>query len=712
MTASKSRSDPTGREQHPLGRVRAAGVVAALLAALLLWLAGSERIANAVFDGFQRLHPRDLSGMPVQIVEIDPESLRLIGPWPWSRYDLARLTEKIGDAGATAIGFDMFFPEVDRQSPDAFAKRYPELAPAARGAVLALPSLDEDFARVLGRYPTVLARAGVSEGSSDFGEPIYADAAKLPVDAIFTAPLPRSVTGWQRAISSIPAIEETSLGHGLINGTPDADGVIRAVPAVGMLNGAANSGFALELARIASKVEEVRPVVRHDALHAIGLGGRAIPVDRDGRFRLHFGRVRGENITSAADIFRRRFRSGRLAGKVVVISLTGAGTVDVVNTPIEAQTYGVRVQAQAVDAILRGAWLVRPAWARAAEPATGGLLALIAILLFPRLRRAWAFAVPAGVALAVIAVSWLAFDRFDTLLDPLGPLLIGGAAALAVLVAMFVESGIVQRRLQGALVQERVSAARAAGELEAARDIQLGMLPTRASLAALDPLIDIDAILEPARAVGGDFYDAFSLGDGRVAVLIGDVTGKGVPAALFMALSKALARSIILRERDDLAAAAAMLSAELARDNRQDMFVTMLIAIADGRSGELLMVNAGHENPLLVRRDGSVTEHAMEGGPPLCVVDDFPYAMERLTLGAGEGLVFVTDGVTEAQDAAGAFFDRDRAIAVLQDLPGGWRAADATTTILRAVRAFEAGAEASDDLTVLALVRPRASQPG
>lgn len=705
MTASKSRSDLPAGERQPPGRVRAAGLVAAVLAVLLLWLADSDRIANAVFDTYQNLQPRDLAGMPVQIVEIDPESLRLIGPWPWSRFDLARLTERIGDAGATAIGFDMFFPESDRQTPAAFAKRYPELLAAARGAVLALPSMDDDFARVLGRYPTVLARAGVAEDSTDFGEPIYRDAAKLPVDAAFTAPLPQGVAGWVRAISSIPAIEETSLGHGLINGPRDADGVVRTVPAVATLNGVANTGFALELARVAGHVEAVRPIVRGGALSAVGLGERTIPVDPAGRFRLHFGTISAANIISAADIFRRQFRSGRLAGKIVVISVTGEGTVDLVTTPLEAQAYGVRVQAQAVDAIVRGAWLVRPAWARAAELAAGVLLALVAVLLFPQLRGGWAFAVPAALTLGMTAASWLAFVRFATLLDPLTPLLIGGAAGLAVLVAMFFESGIVQRRLRGALELERVSAARATGELEAARDIQLGMLPTRASLGLLDPALDIDAILEPARAVGGDFYDGFALGDGRVAVLIGDVTGKGVPAALFMALSKALARSIVLRRRDDLAAAVAMLSAELARDNRQDMFVTMLIAIVDGRSGEVLMVNAGHENPLIVRADGHVAEHPMEGGPPLCVADDFPYAVERLTLGPGDGVVFVTDGVTEAQDGAGGFFDRERAIALLRDLPRNWPAADATGAILAAVRAFEAGAEASDDLTVLALAR-------
>ena len=156
---------------------------------------------------------------------------------------------------------------------------------------------------------------------------------------------------------------------------------------------------------------------------------------------------------------------------------------------------------------------------------------------------------------------------------------------------------------------------------------------------------------------------------------------------------------------DDLAAAVATLNDELSRDNGQDMFVTMLIGVVDGRTGAVALVNAGHENPLMICADGRVEELAMEGGPPLCVADGFPYAVEPLMLGPGDGLVIVTDGVTEAQTMAGAFFDRAGAIATLSALPRDWHAADATAALTLDVREFEAGAEPSDDLTVLAVKR-------
>lgn len=709
MTGSRSRSDPGPQtERRRLGRVRAGGLIAGL-AALLLLVPGTlrTRLDDTVFDLFQRLSPRDLAAMRVAVVAIDSDSLREVGPWPWSRFDLARLTERIGAAGATAIGYDMFFPEPDRQAPSLFVGRYPELAGPARAAVLALPSFDDDFADTLGRFPTVLARAGVSEQSVDFRERTYADAGRLPVDAVFSRPLPPGISRWPQAISSLPQIEETALGHGLINGDPDRDGTVRRIPAVGVLGGTANTGFAVELARIAAGLPGVAPHVAGGRLDGIGLGARIVPVAQDGRYLLHFGRMPPGSIVSAADLFRRGFDARAIAGKVVVLGVTAAGGVDIVSTPLEAQAYGPSVQAQAVDAIQRGGWLARPVWALSAELALGAALALAAALLVAR-RRGGVLAalVGSGVVVAVVAACWFAFTAAGLLFDPLTPLLIGAAAGAGAFVMLSIETSLLQQRLRAALLDERVSAARAAGELEAARNIQRGMLPPPARLAALDPRIDLDARLEPAREIGGDFYDAFALPDGRILFMVGDVTGKGVPAALFMALSKALARSALERNLDDLGAAVATLSAELSRDNAEDMFVTLLVGTVDPASGALALVNAGHENPLLCHADGAVEELTMSGGPPVCVADDFPYETERFMLPPGDGLIVVTDGVTEAQDAAGGFLDRAGAVAVLEALPPDWQADQATVALMQAVRAFEAGTEPSDDLTVLALRRP------
>ena len=269
------------------------------------------------------------------------------------------------------------------------------------------------------------------------------------------------------------------------------------------------------------------------------------------------------------------------------------------------------------------------------------------------------------------------------LLDPAPVLAPGFATAATMIALLFVEGGRVQARLRAALDDERLSAAKIAGELSAASEIQSGMLLARDALRRVSGAVEIDAVLQPAKSVGGDLYDAFMLDGTRLCFLVGDVTGKGVPAALFMALSKALSRSLLMRPRVGLGAAVEGINAELSRDNGQMMAVSLLVGVLDVTDGRLDLCCAGHENPLIVAADGTVRELRLDGGPALCVVDAFAFPVERHRLEPGETLIAYTDGVTEAQNPAG-------------------------DGLVAAVRSFEAGEDASDDLTVLGLRRSRA----
>jgi serine phosphatase RsbU (regulator of sigma subunit) len=283
-------------------------------------------------------------------------------------------------------------------------------------------------------------------------------------------------------------------------------------------------------------------------------------------------------------------------------------------------------------------------------------------------------------------------------------MLLPGAANSAVMVVLlFVEGRRVQARLRGQLEDERLASARISGELAAASEIQSGMLLPRAELARISPLVEIDAVLQPARTVGGDLYDAFAFDDGRVCFLVGDVTGKGVPASLFMALSKALSRSLLMRPDTPLDTAVCEINAELSRDNRQAMAVSLLVGVLDPKDGRLELCCAGHDNPLVITPSGDVRELALDGGPPLCVADAFPYPAETVTLARGEILVAFTDGLTEGQDPQGRLFDRTQLVAALREGAGAARLTDLVDGLVARVRAFEAGGEPSDDLTVMAL---------
>jgi serine phosphatase RsbU (regulator of sigma subunit) len=269
---------------------------------------------------------------------------------------------------------------------------------------------------------------------------------------------------------------------------------------------------------------------------------------------------------------------------------------------------------------------------------------------------------------------------------------------------LFVEGGKVQARLRAALELERLDAAKIAGELSAASEIQSGMLLPRAQLMGVCRAVEIDAVLQPARTVGGDLYDAFMIDDRRLCFLVGDVTGKGVPASLFMALSKALSRSVLVRPGIGLADAIDGINAELSRDNGQMMAVSLLVGVLDVETGGLDLCSAGHENPLVVAPDGAVRELRLDGGPALCVAEGFPYPVEAHRLEPGETLVVYTDGVTEAQSPDKELFERDGAMAVLATFATR-PVSELVDGLIAAVIAFEAGGEPSDDLTVLALRR-------
>lgn len=241
-------------------------------------------------------------------------------------------------------------------------------------------------------------------------------------------------------------------------------------------------------------------------------------------------------------------------------------------------------------------------------------------------------------------------------------------------------------------------------ELGTARRVQEAMLPAREAAGAG---WDLAAALTPARTVGGDLFDQFERG-GRVFFLVADVSGKGIPAALFMARAKTMFEVAAARI-DDPSEILRLLNRGLGRENDAGMFVTAVTGSLAPESGELLLAIAGHDPPVVVDASGTARQLAVEGGPVLGLlpIDDFP--LHRLALAPGETLVGFTDGVTEAQDPQGGFFGMERVLPALAGRPLA-SAAAARDALVETVRVFVAGGEASDDLTVLAL--HRAPGPG
>jgi phosphoserine phosphatase RsbU/P len=249
------------------------------------------------------------------------------------------------------------------------------------------------------------------------------------------------------------------------------------------------------------------------------------------------------------------------------------------------------------------------------------------------------------------------------------------------------------------LAQTTAARARLEGELRVARTIQLGLLPAARPPRPGVAHLDLAAVLQPAREVGGDFYDYF-VDPGRLWVAVGDVADKGVPAALLMAVTVASLRAAARTARDP-AAVLAELNEQLGRECEGGMFVTLFLAVVDLTTGVCRYAVAGHDPAFLAPAGGAPARVPRVAGPALGVVADARYATGEVTLHPGDALVLYTDGLTEARDPRGGFFGAARAQAAVARAAG--RACPALVAELRReLDEFAAGAEPADDLALLA----------
>ena len=236
-------------------------------------------------------------------------------------------------------------------------------------------------------------------------------------------------------------------------------------------------------------------------------------------------------------------------------------------------------------------------------------------------------------------------------------------------------------------------------ELNIGRDIQMSMLPLEFPAYPDRSEFDVHATLVPAREVGGDFYDFFLVDEDRFSLCVGDVSGKGVPAALFMAVTKTLIKS---RASNDFSPASILthVNNEISRQNEASMFVTIFLGILDLRSGSFTYTNAGHNPPYVKPAVGDVIRLDQRHGPVIGALEDMVYGEDRITLSGGDMLFLYTDGVTEAMNAEGELYEEHRLVDVLtrQLTTVESMVGESVDDVWR----FQGDAQQADDVTVLA----------
>lgn len=671
------------------GRTAALAVV--VLAVLLrIWdPVPLQELRLRVFDLEQALFPRQSLGenSPVRIVQIDDESIKKYGQWPWPRTLVAQLVERIAAARPRVLGIDILFSAPDRTSPPALAKELPDLPAPVSEALARLPSNESRLADALAKVPTVLGLA-----LTDPAEPSAPLANGDPI-----AGLPR----YRGVVQSVPEVTKAAQAFGSITVEPDIDGVLRRLALVARYHDTLVPGLAAAVLAVWNETPALPRVRTRPGGIEVAVGPAYVPADRTGAAWVYF--TPQTPFYSAADLLDGAVGPAQLERKIVLLAVTSAGAGDIKRTPLGLM-YGIEFHAQWLDAFLSNTLLSRPAaafWLELAAVLIGGLA-----MVWPlRYETSVVPAAVVGGAVAAFLAGEVALFRFaGWLVDGVYPAAATLAAFGAMLQGSLTAAQSARRRLEADLQRKQ-------GELAAARDIQLGLLPHRFPAFPERGDIEIYARIEPAREIGGDLFDYLLIDRDRLFFFIGDVSGKGVPAALLMMMTKEVVREASARPNaalDRVLAEAnariAVASADLAEQGRDMMFVTAFAGILDLVSGEIVYASAGHDSPFVIRHGHQLRQLATEGGPPLGAVENFAFPLDRDHLEPGEVLLVYTDGVTEAQDKTGAFYSADRLAALLASVPSE-RAEGVVLSAFEDVRRFAADAEQADDITLLAIRR-------
>jgi serine phosphatase RsbU (regulator of sigma subunit) len=669
-----------------------------------------------LFDRYQRLAPRVAQSSPVTVIEIDEASLKQIGQWPWPRLYLAALIDAINAQQPAAIGIDIYMPEADATSPEQVAANLPAGKESLVAELGRLPRHDDVLATALRTSPSVLGAAG-------FGFQTLSTTSGLrsfEVTAEGGDPLPH-LRHYPWVLASLPRLQAAAHGQAMLSVDTD-DAIVRRFPLLVAVNDQVVPALAPEMLRVAraksdASAASIEARIDDSGISNVSIGDLDISTESSSAVWLHFahddaGRSRA---ISAVDVLAGRIKPEQIAGKLVLIGITGSGLQDQHTTPLREVVPGIEIHAQLLESLVEGSLLRRPAWIRHLETLLLVSIGLLMIWLIPR-RQSSIAAFPSNslriatglvtaLNVACLTAGFLLF-KFSGLLFDAASLFIGYSALLASLVAsVLIEIAHDNTRLAANQQRMREEAARVNGELAAARQIQLKSLPLPSAVFADETRFAVAALLEPAREVGGDLYDFFMLDSSHLFFVIGDVSGKGLPASLFMAVTKALAKSAARRGDRHLPAIMETANREISAENPESLFVTAVTGIYDATNGRLLLCNAGHDAPLCRRRNGTVQPLASASGPPMCVLDDFPYAVEVFMLAPGDTVLLFTDGLTEGQNVRGELYGSERLLAALSALAAEIDADALVAAVRTDLRDFVGSAEAADDLALLALQR-------
>ena len=587
-----------------------------------------KSISYLSFDLYQKVFA-EKKDSDVVIIDIDENSLGKFGQFPWNRKVFADILDKINESNPKAIGFDIFFTEKDKQSPDEIIKSY-GLVPSDMAELQNLKSPDEIFSEKLKQSKSIIAVLGSNVPShSNYDRKAKARFLSKGGD-------PKKFTySYPYSIGSLEVLEKDVKGLGSISFLDQLDGIIRSLPLVVQFDKKIYPTMGLEMVRVGSKQKNIYVELNEVGIQRISARPYKINSDPNGIIWIKYKKSDKNQYISAGDVYDGKFQSDFFTDKYVLIGASAQGLFDLVKTPLGITIPGVEVHANVIENILDQSYLIRNPNTYIFELLFSIIVALITFILSQRVKPKLSLSIFFGNILAIIVIGFYIYKFRSELVDMSYPIFIVTVTFLTGLYFRFIEENKIaldNLQKEAKLLKER----------ELAAGVQKSLFP---DISKFENFIFAKNV--PARDVSGDYFDVVRATPEEYFFTLADVSGKGVKAGMYMAKASSIFRTLT-NLKFPLEKVVFGVNNELVEAKFKGMFVTAVFGKLNIKTGELVFINAGHESILTFDQNKNY-EYIKSEMPPIGIVKYFTESMVKSNTMNLKDKTFVvyTDGVTE-----------------------------------------------------------------
>ncbi len=589
-----------------------------------------KSISFLSFDLYQKVIPLRKQDSQVIIIDIDEKSLGKFGQFPWSRSIFAKIIENVEEANPKVIGFDIFFSEKDKQSPEEIIRSYNIKSENIINYLANIEGHDEIFRQKLENSKSVLAVLG-SNVSSHSSYDRKAKARFLskggdPKEYTFNYPY---------SIGSLETLEQSVKGLGSISFLDQTDGIIRSLPLIVRFNKKIYPTMGLEMVRVGGNQKNLYVELDEVGIKRISVRPHKILTDPNGIFWIRYKEPQKSQYISASSVFEGNFDKSRFENKFVLIGASAQGLFDLVKTPLGFTLPGVEVHANVIENILDKSYLLRNPNTYVFELLFSIIVAFITFFLSQKIKPKYSLSIFFISLITVIIIGFSFFILRSELIDISYPIFMLTITFLTGLYFRFIEENklaLENLQKEAKLLKER----------ELAGGVQKSLFP---DISKFENFVYARNI--PARDVSGDYFDVISVGKDEYYFTLADVSGKGVKAGMYMAKASSTFRTLS-NLSFPLEKVVYLVNNEIVEAKFKGMFVTAVFGKFNIKTKEVTFVNAGHESIMIVDRDKNF-EFIKSELPPIGIIKYFAESMVKSkTINLNEKtFVVYTDGVTE-----------------------------------------------------------------